>query len=294
MDFDDGHCWKIQHAMVVATMSNAPYNGYSWQQRARIIPAYRKLTGKHAPFEGEACAMCSDPNRPPGEWHSEDYSEPFSFQPPQSFPLCKPCHTRLHKRFKAPRGEWQLFCHHLEAGGYGAEFVKLHDLAERRALCEQVASGAPIVFARIRPKGPGPHWWQNLTLDPESLVAPWARPRPLRPRPDRDAFLGAFKAVDLSDREITLLRIHAASPRRTATMRTLAREGLASDSYQAANSAYGGLARRLTSFLDWEPDLREDKSPFWMSVLAEGWTPPGREFELTMVPSAAMAVRELK
>ncbi len=276
-------------------MSNAPYNGYSWQQRARIIPAYRKLTGRQSPFmAGEPCAMCGDPDRPPGEWHSEDYSEPFSFAPPQSFPLCKPCHARLHKRFNAPQGEWQLFCHHLDAGGYGAEFVKLRSLDERRALCEKITSGVPVVFPMLRPKGPGPHWWQTLTLDPESLVAPWARPRPLRPRPDREAFLRAFQAVDLSERELALLRAHAAAPRRTATMRSLAHNALASDSYQAANSTYGGLARRLTSLLDWKPDIREDKSPFWMSLLAEGWTPPGREFELTMVPSAAEAVGELR
>jgi len=71
-------------------VSNAPYNGYSWQQRAKIMPACRRLTGRNAPFEGEPCAMCEDPKRPPGEWHSEDYSEPFRFEPPQSYPSASP------------------------------------------------------------------------------------------------------------------------------------------------------------------------------------------------------------
>lgn len=269
------------------------YNGYNWQQRARIIPAYRKLTGKHAPFEGDPCAMCGDADRPPGEWHSEDYSEPFTYEPPQSYPLCKPCHSRLHKRFNAPRGEWDLFCLHLEAGGYGAEFVKLRSVNERRALCQQIASGSQVSVRRIRPREPGPYWWQVLTLDPESLEAPWARPRPLRPRPDEAAFSRAFQEARLSDRETALLRTHANAPRRTATMRTLAREALGSDSHRSANQVYGGLARRLTSLFRWEPDRRNDGSPIWMSLLAEGWYPPGREYELTMVPSAAGAAKRI-
>lgn len=269
------------------------YNGYNWQQRARIIPAYRKLTGKRAPFESDPCAMCGDPDRPPGEWHSEDYSEPFSFAPPQSYPLCKPCHSRLHKRFNAPLGEWDLFCLHLAAGGYGAEFVKLRSVNERRALCQQLASGSKVMLLRIRPREAGTDWWRALTLDPESLEAPWARPRPLRPRPDEAAFSRAFQEAGLSDRESALLRTHANAPRRTATMRTLAREAVGSDSYRSANQVYGGLARRLTSLLRWEPDRRNDGSPIWMSLLAEGWNPPGREYELTMVPSAAGAAKRV-
>src|SRR5471030_2478852 len=105
-------------------MGGAPYNGYEWRQRAKIIPAFRRETGRRAPFEGEPCAMCGDPDRAAGEWHSEDYSEPFSFRPPESYPVCKACHGRLHKRFNAEPGEWELFCLYLEAGGYGSEFVK--------------------------------------------------------------------------------------------------------------------------------------------------------------------------
>jgi hypothetical protein len=269
------------------------YNGYSWKQRDRIAPSYRKLTGKNAPFEnGEPCAMCGDPDRPPSEWHSEDYSEPFSFEAPASYPLCKPCHSRLHKRFNAPPGEWELFCLHLEAGGYGAEFAKLRNLDERRAQCREIASGSGVTLPRIREKEPGPYWWRSLTLDPESLEAPWARPRPLRPRPDEAAFLRAFEQVALSEGDIAFLRAHANAPRRTATMRMLAREALAKDDPKSANLRYGTLARRLTAVLAWEPDKREDGSPIWMSLLAEGWWPPGREYEWVMVPSAAKAARK--
>jgi len=273
-------------------MGNAPYNGYSWQQRARIMPAFRKLTGRTAPFEGEPCAMCGNPDRPLNEWHSEDYSEPFSYQPPASYPLCKPCHGRLHKRFNAPPGEWELFCLHLEAGGYGSEFTQLRGLSERRVLSEQIASGYKIELPVVRARSPGSYWWRALTLDPESLVAPWGRPRPLRPRPHVAAFRHAFEEARLSDCDSAFLRAHAAAPRRTATMRMLAREALGKDDPKTGNLLYGKLAGRLTTLLQWEPDLREDGSPVWMSLLAEGWWPPGREYEWTMVPTAAQALRD--
>lgn len=270
------------------------YNGYSPQQRGRIIPAHRKLTGRSAPFEsGEPCAMCGDPDRPPSEWHSEDYSEPFSYRPPESYPLCKKCHSRLHKRFNAEPGEWELFCLHLEAGGYGSEFVKLRSVEERRALCREIASGVKVTLPPIREKERGPYWWRSLTLDSESLEAPWARPRPLRPRPDEAAFLRAFEQSGLSEGDIAFLRAHANAPRRTATMRMLAREALGKDDPKSANLRYGTLARRLTSLLAWEPDKREDGTSIWMSLLAEGWWPARREYEWTMVPTAVAAVRTL-
>lgn len=272
-------------------MSNAPYNGYDWQQRAKIMPAYRRLTGRNAPFEGEPCAMCGDTDRPQGEWHSEDYSEPFSFQPPEAYPLCKPCHARLHKRFNALPGEWGLFCLHLEAGGYGSEFVQLRSLPERQALSEQIAAGHKVEQPVIRARSPGPYWWRSLTLDPESLLAPWARPRPLRPRPDAAAYMGAFDSLSVSGAQLRLLRSHATAPRPTATMRTLAKAAWGTDNPKAANLVYGNLARQLTSILHWEPDQRKDGSPVWMSLVAEGWYPPGREYEWTMVPSAAEATR---
>ncbi|MBP8232999.1 MAG: hypothetical protein KAY22_11895 [Rhizorhabdus sp.] len=234
--------------------------------------------------------MCGDPDRAPGEWHSEDYSEPFSFQPPESYPLCKPCHGRLHKRFNAPAGEWELFCLHLESGGYGSEFVKRLTLAERRDLSQHLASGEAVSLARVRPCSPGPHWWQTLTLDPESLEAPWARPRPLRERPAAEDYATAMLAIGLSDTEAAILRLHAAADRRTLSMRAIAKGVLGTDKPYAANLAYGRLAARLTEALGWAPDRRADGTPVWMSAVAEGWYPPRREYEWTMVPPLAEAV----
>lgn len=76
-------------------------------------------------------------------------------------------------------------------------------------------------------------------------------------------------------------------------MRTLAVNVLASDHPRAANLLYGKLAHRLTMALGWTPDLRSDGSSVWMSVVAEGWQPPRREYEWTMVPAVATAVDTL-
>ena len=75
-------------------------------------------------------------------------------------------------------------------------------------------------------------------------------------------------------------------------MRYVAREVLNKANPSAANLAYGRLAKRIGEHLDWEPDLRDDETPFWMSVVAEGWEPPStestkREYESVMVPVLA-------
>ena len=81
--------------------------------------AFRRQTGRRQPSEGASCAMCFDPDRLAGDWHSEDYPEPCSFQSPESYPLCSVCHGRIHERFNGAPGDWKLFYLHLESGDYG-------------------------------------------------------------------------------------------------------------------------------------------------------------------------------
>ncbi|MGN3973639.1 hypothetical protein [Tsuneonella sp. SYSU-LHT278] len=271
-------------------MSGALYNGYSWKQRDLILKAYRRgEAGPDFVLEGKPCGLCGNPDRPAGEWHSEDYSQPFTFEPPQTYPLCKPCHLRLHKRFNQPAEEWELFCRHVEAGGYGSEFVSSYPLGKRRDLCAKIRVGEPFGVAPIRRRTVSSPWWRELTLDPESLDAAWARPRPLRERPDEQSYRSALEAASPSEQEWAILRYHANAHRRTVTMREIAREVLGSDQPQAANLAYGKLAKRIGKALNWQPDLGPNGTPFWMSVIAEGWRPPSRngqrrDYELTMVP----------
>ena len=279
-------------------MSNAPYNGYSWKQRERILKAYQRgEAGPEFSFAELPCGMCGDPDRSPTEWHSEDYSEPFTFMPPQTYPLCKSCHARLHKRFNAAPEEWELFCLHLEAGGYGSEFVERYPISSRRIVCQKLRDCETVDVASIRSVAGRDPWWRKLTLDPESLRAPWARPRPLRPRPDAAAYRSAFDRASLTPQERKLLRCHASTFRRTATMRSLAQKAFDSESAQRVNLAYGRLAHRVANHLDWTPDRRADDSPIWMSVIAEGWQPSvqnaeAREFEWTMVAMVAEIWRD--
>jgi hypothetical protein len=272
------------------------YNGYSWKQRDQILKAmHRGEGGPDLLTARRPCGLCNDPDRPPNNWHSEDYSPPYLFEPPATYPLCNACHGRIHKRFARTAAEWELFCRHVEAGGYGREFTRNYPPRLRNRLCAAIDAGQVTTVAPIRSRSAGPAWWRDLTLDPESLIAPWARPRPWRPRPDAHHHAEALSRAEPSEQEWAMLRYHAAAPHRTVTMRQIAREVLGSDRPSAANLAYGKLARRIGEQLDWEPDRREDGSLFWMSVLAEGWQPPStrakpREYELVMVPVLAEIV----
>jgi hypothetical protein len=128
-------------------------------------------------------------------------------------------------------------------------------------------------------------WWEKLTLDSESLIAPWARPRPFRPRPTLSEYQNALQQINLTSNEVTLLRTHAGSRNRSANMRDLARFALNSEQPCVANLAYGSLARKLCEAIPcWKPDTRDDGSWIWMSIVGEGWQPKNREFEWVLVP----------
>lgn len=277
----------------------AYYNGYSWKQREGILEEYKRLIRADTTqalgylLKKSSCEICADSDSSIA-WHSEDYSRPYLFSPPATFNICAVCHLRLHKRFNQPR-EWLLYLEHLKSGGFGWEFVKLYSVHQRNAWIDSSSNGSHIDLPHIRRRHlTSFEWWLSLSLDPESLVAPWARPRPWRPRPSTDVFKAALATVKTSASELALLTAHARSPRRTATMRQLALEALGSDNPQIANLLYGRLCRRLSELLPWTPDRRSDGSPIWLSIVAEGWQPPKREFEWILVPSLQVLFTEMK
>lgn len=268
----------------------APYNGYSWEQREGILKERKSLerAGTIGPLsyllEKGPCEVCAD-TVGEIEWHSEDYSPPYSFSPPATLNICAVCHLRLHKRFNQPH-EWTVYLEHIKGGGYGREFVKLYPQRQRRFWIEQISQRLPVEVPTLRSRQlTGAEWWLRLTLDPESLVAPWARPRPWRQRPTTQEYKSALEKAALNAQELALLEFHARCTRRTATMRQLATHVLGNDRPQAANLAYGSLCQRLAELLKWSPDHRENGSSIWLSTIAEGWQPENREFEWVMVPS---------
>jgi len=271
------------------------YNGYSWQQREALLKEKHRLekrgdTERLSYFASEhPCEICLEPGQK--QFHSEDYSTPYLLRPPATFAVCRACHSRLHKRFDAPL-DWQLYVQHVSNGGYGREYTALYNQAIRKHWTSQLAGGLTPTLRDIRPRTlNGKEWWQHLSLDRESLHASWARPRPLRPRPSAEAYRAALAELSISEQEHALLHTHALAPRHSLTMRQLAKQALDSESARSANLLYGRLAHRLARQLDWQPDLREDGSPIWMTVIAEGWQPEGKEFEWVMLPALAEQLR---
>lgn len=267
------------------------YNGYSWKEREAILREHKRLEKQGdvealSYYQSEPpCNICADPIR--YDWHSEDYSLPFLFKPPATFAVCRACHLRLHKRFQSPH-EWQVFLAHLRSGGYAREFTSLYSKKQRDEWVSDVQSGKEPALPTVRDISlTGSEWWLHLTLDRESLKAPWARPRPLRARPTTEAYQTAAAALALTPKETAMLSTHANSPKRTVTMRYLSEQVFSSSSPSVANAQYGALAHKLCEQLAWEPDKRSDGSPIWMTAVAEGWQPEGREFEWVMVPTLA-------
>jgi len=278
----------------------SPYNGYTWKQREAILHEEKRLRQKEnleplayllSKGNCEVCGDPGDPKEPHTQWHSEDYSPPYLFCPPASFIVCATCHSRLHKRFPDTSGkpsDWLLFLAHLRSGGFGREFTSLYPLEKRRAWQTQIEAGDSVTLPSQRQRQlTGEEWWQTLTLDPESLIAVWARPRPWHPHPEMHIYQAALDQIHPTTDELALLKFHTRCPRRSATMRQLAEWALSSKSPSQANLIYGKLAHRLAEAMKWEPEHREDGSPIWMSSIAEGWQPVDREFEWAMVPTLA-------
>src|SRR5438876_4855126 len=91
------------------------YTGYSANERNAFGRALAPSVAKEP-----LCAMCGDPNPPTMQTHAEDYSKPYRWVPPATYPLCSRCHSRLHSRFDAP-SRWKSFLKFLRRGWYARE-----------------------------------------------------------------------------------------------------------------------------------------------------------------------------
>lgn len=241
---------------------SSPYNGYTWKQRDAISAARRKIQASASPSilaylnSGQPCEICSDPNPPPSGWHSEDYSLPYKWSPPATFiyvldlsrspPQAIQSALGMAALFTSPRSRWLRSRVHWIEQHWAAPIMARKSCCWRRSYTAFNSRAAP-----------GQEWWQALSLDPESLEAAWARPRPYRPRPDAAAYRAAIIAAKASDQEMALLKHHAGRPKRCATMRQLAEAALKIDSPGTANLLYGSLAHRIAERLPWSPDVRK-------------------------------------
>lgn len=145
------------------------YNGYSPAEREAMGRA--GLRGEaHASATSPPCAVCQDPKPTTIQTHAEDYSRPYAWLPPACYPICRPCHSRLHLRFRNP-DRWKTYRDFVRGGWYGREVTSA---LLSQALRQGVVPACPD-FARIRQTTGEVYWWDRLTLDPTSLRDPWMR-----------------------------------------------------------------------------------------------------------------------
>jgi hypothetical protein len=152
------------------------YNGYSPQERnKKLRELHKRFPNRSHPHDSGPCHMCGDPNSPVAP-HSENYSEPFLWDQPAEYALCKTCHGRLHKRFKSPLA-WEAYKLHLRRGGYGSD-LKSPPVARLVArLAKAMEAGDAFPLETLRPSPSADIWCEKLTTATESLTAAWARKR---------------------------------------------------------------------------------------------------------------------
>jgi hypothetical protein len=156
-----------------------PYNGYSPKKREKKLRAsYKVFPNRTHPLYHGPCQLCGDPDAPV-EPHTEDYSEPFLWDNPAEYAVCRTCHSRLHKRFSSPHA-WLAYKMHIRRGGYGSD-LKTEALATQvKKLAEALEAGVPFPLPPL-PRDKvltGTEWWEQLSVDPRMLTDPAARPRP--------------------------------------------------------------------------------------------------------------------
>lgn len=158
------------------------YNGFSGRQRQASLRAMHRdlASGAAMPPQGP-CQLCGDPDVAV-EYHSEDYSEPFSYTPPATYALCRHCHrSRLHKRFENPLG-WETFKAHVRRGGYARD-TRLHRVKKELSRYQKaLEAGERLSLERLRERAPdGDDWWEVLSTVPVEAEAPATLRTPRNP-----------------------------------------------------------------------------------------------------------------
>jgi len=147
---DDGVEQRCEHPQQGGTDTVEWYNGYSPQEREKMLREHHKQFPNHShPYYSGPCHMCGDPHSPVAP-HSEDYSEPFLWEQPAEYAVCKTCHGRIHKRFKFPFA-WAAYKLHLRRGGYGSDLKSLSVARLLSRLAKALESGSGFRLEHLRP-----------------------------------------------------------------------------------------------------------------------------------------------
>ena len=133
------------------------YNGYNPRERSAMDRAPYPPSARQPP-----CAMCGDPQPIQMQTHAEDYSTPYRWEPPSTYPVCRRCHSRLHSRFISP-ANWGSFLNFLRRGYYARE-VSSVDLGRLARLGDGYTWPVLTHEPPVRP-GKSAFWWESLTLD---------------------------------------------------------------------------------------------------------------------------------
>lgn len=173
---------------------------------------------------------------------------------------------------------WCLWLEHLKAGGYGSEF------SAKPVPTQQVLFEHPRPEV-IRPRAiTGQEWWLHLSLDPQTLNAAWARPRPLQERPSIQRYSDAIRDIGLSLLESSLLLFHTKAGHRSIGMADLSEKAFVSFGRVSAAKVYRDLGKRLCEAMAWEPPTFRGGNPNWTSILAENWKPSSGKTEWYLLP----------
>lgn len=286
------------------------YNGFTPNERAAKSRALAKLRNKgFSPCSGRCCDLCGDPDSPNFP-HSEDYAQPYEWEPPYMYALCRACHGWIHKRFNYPF-DWIAFKNHIRRGGYGFEFTSSKTLAERKKFKGVYEQGLPFHWEITRSRNniiSG--WWEHLTLDPNSLTNPIYRGRPSFPI-EVSTMQNALFTVDnyitalmkLRDdkllrntKYLELLRAQYNAPKHTISAPQLAKIAGYSD-HGVANLHYGKMAHHIAITIDFTPEARKNGEPMWWQALSTGSQAqpksPDDQFEWVMRPELIAALKKM-
>jgi len=142
------------------------YNNYSPEQRNKKLRTLNKLLKQGViPKAHGKCMLCNDPDSLV-EYHDEDYSEPFKWEPPAMFTLCRHCHRyKLHKRFNNPN-MWKAFIAHVRRGGYASDLKDKSIKKEVVYYQKQLANNEiPKSLKKLRTyqNTVGAEWFSQLT-----------------------------------------------------------------------------------------------------------------------------------